>query len=254
MGDEFLSFSAAPIPAAQPKQKSQKQKPTKLKTSRKMVSDSETVYGEELFQAAWKPEKSIVVCFWPFTKNMIRISKDQYKGKFAIQYDKDGSGDLLLYHFTPPLNWDYPEVQDQNGKMILDTEVDLEIHIDESVRVYGPYESVDKIKLKIMGIIRAETLLSKKQSLQELQEKEAAEKFEKERLEDESEQITDELAAAGILHDSNKSNISASENVIASSQISEKIQSETREEKKDESSKIVKDRSGATIKFTPIVY
>src|SRR5690242_2039915 len=102
--DDFLGFVAAPIPAPLPKQLKQKTQSKKSSTTstRKKVSQASTVYGEELFQAAWKPEKSIVVCFYPFTKNFIRFSKDDYAGRFAIKYNIHTDGKLILYHFDPP--------------------------------------------------------------------------------------------------------------------------------------------------------
>src|SRR5688572_23035762 len=94
----------------QPKPKSSTKKPTGFKSAQKIPAsqrkrplEDEIIYGDELFATAHKKEKEIVVCFWPFTENKIRISKD---GKFAIQYlilepDEEGNMEFFsLYYFN----------------------------------------------------------------------------------------------------------------------------------------------------------
>lgn len=237
--DDFLSFSAAPIPAPQPKPPKIKQKSTTKKSgqsSRRQTSQSSTVYGDELFQAAWKPEKSVVVCFHPFTKNYIRFSKDEYAGRFAIKYNIHTDGKLLLYYFDPPFDWEF------------NPEAEFEIKVDDSVRVYGPYDEIDKIKLKVMAIIRREVLLNKKKTIQELTEFEAAVKAAEEQLEEDKEKIEEQLVEAGIF---------APERIEKVIEVAIELQKESNEAHEklvEENAKVVKDKTGTTMKLTPIVY
>lgn len=251
MGDDnsFLNFSAAPIPTAQPKQKSQKSSKT-TSTPRKKVSPSSTVYGEELFKAAWKPTKSIVVCFWPFTKNYIRISKDEYAGKFAIQYNASSGGGLLLYHFTKN-PFDFGVEGEIDSDLI--REMEITIPIDDDIRIYGPYDDANQIKLKLINILRYEVLMEKKKSLADIREAEKLALAEKERLENEQDKLTEQLAEAGILS-SIYPDFSETENASKASEEKKDLVEQKIEETKDEGAKFVKDRSGSIIKLTPIVY
>lgn len=244
LDDDFLSFSAAPIPAAlpkQPKQKSQTKKSTPT-SQRKKVSSSATVYGEDLFQAAWKPAKAIVVCFHPFTKNYIRFSKDEYAGRFAIKHNMHTDGKLILYYFDPPFEWEF------------DPEAEFEIHVDNSVRVFGPYKEIDKVKLKVMAIIRAEILLGKKKSLEELRELEKAAELEAERIEDETEILTEQLANAGVLSNPHEFGVSQTNNLSEENTQSFEVQSQADSKKEIDGAKIVKDRKGSTLVLKPIEY
>jgi hypothetical protein len=243
--NEFVFFTAAPIPAALPKQPKQKSSKPKTPTTRKKVSETETVYGEELFQSAWKPEKSVVVCFAPFTKNHFRISKGDFAGKFAIEFRVNDDGGLFLYHFFPPV-----------ADIDFDSVTELEFMFDKTqihktLNWWGPFDSVDEIKVKIMSIIRAEILYGKKEKVKELNRFDAALRAEKERIEDETESLTDKLAEAGILHDTDF------DEPETAAEISEEIPPipiEATEETPASNIKIVKDKKGREIKLTPIVW
>lgn len=245
--DDFLSFSAAPIPVPlpkQPKQKSQTKKST-YTSQRKKVSQTSTVYGEDLFQAAWKPTKSIVVCFHPFTKNFIRFSKDEYAGRFAIKHNVHTDGKLILYYFNPPFEWEF------------DPEADFEIRVprdNDSVRVYGPYDEIDKIKLKIMSIIRAEIQFKKVLATVAQNKLDAVVQAEEERLENEKEKLTEQLAEAGVLSDSRQFSLDEADSIGKEDSQAKEILVEAIEEKEISDAKVVKDRKGATLKLTPIVY
>lgn len=87
--------------AAQSAPNSQKRRPL----------EDEIIYGEELFASSRRKEKEIVVCFLPFSKNNMRLSKD---GKFIIQYaqlDADEEENEIffsLYYLQSPLK--HPEI------------------------------------------------------------------------------------------------------------------------------------------------
>jgi hypothetical protein len=203
------------------------------------------IYGEELFQSNIKKEKEIVIGFYPFTANNLRISKD---GKFVIERvsQVDNQDDPFwwnLYYCEPPISNFTPdkiEIQspdDPNLKILVDPTYIL----DESSCIKFPdFRSVKDLADKVISLVRAEFLADRQRTLEEVREQDRKEQEEKDRLEKEQEENEDLLdQSAG-----NKESffIAEDDNESEESQLSEEIFGE--EEQEEENTGISQKEAG----------
>lgn len=180
----LMSFTTAPVQVAKEikKQKAKQVKGIKAKTtSRRKVDMGATVYGDELFQAAYRPTKAIVVKFHPFTLNLIRMETE---GRFAIQYYKE-TDRFLLYSFLTPITYEWSELE-------------LQIPITENVKTYGPFEHVESIRDKILEIVKRQLLEERTKNKQLAIDLENREKLAKEKAQNEADKITEQLGSLNI--------------------------------------------------------
>lgn len=153
--------------------KSQVKKPA---NERRRPLDSESIYGEELFAANVKTEKQIVIHFYPFTKNNLRISSC---GKFVIEkilpkmdeetkeFEFDGYRWDLFYFRVPIDNFEPPkeEKEFREVEYLIDPE-----KVEERISCL---DDLELLKAKIIGFVRAEFSLERQNRLQELRDQDA---------------------------------------------------------------------------------
>lgn len=224
----LMSFTAAPVELTKTikKQKAIQARGTqkaKSKSSRRKVDMGATVYGDELFQNAYKPTKAIVVKFHPFTLNLIRMETE---GRFAIQYYKE-TNKFLLYRFLTSISYEYKEEE-------------LLIPITENVKTYGPFEHVESIRDKILEIIRRQLLEERTKSKQLAIDLEKAEILAKEKAENDAEKIEEQLGSAKL------------SSVSESDQRETEITSETSAQKEELSKQTIKKESNSSLSLNEI--
>lgn len=234
----LVNFMAAPV---EPKQKPLiKGKKLSVKSNKsgpdrkRMLDDSSQIYGEELFKAVYKTEKAIVIGFHPFDSNMLRMSKE---GKFAIQYYSKNNDSFLLYHFIEPLE----PISTEDWK----PDPPFLVSVTENVKVYGPFETVQEIRDKVLGIVKRQFLEDKKRIKDELIAAEKLALLEKEKSENDAELIAEQLGGTGM--EGNR--ISSSEQIeTASTQISdkEKVSEEVKQEETTDSNNSEEIRTAGT--------
>lgn len=168
------------------------------------------IYGDELFADSRKKEREIVVKFYDFTPNKLRISSDK---KFIIAYHYTEEQERLFnLHYFPDASIDF------------DSEKNLEYIIDLSNCVsYTNLDSLEEVKLKISKLWKEEFLEGRKKKLEELKEEERLEQIEKDKLEAEAEleEAKNELDSGNITEFSN----------ITDSKINSEIQKEEKSNK-----------------------
>lgn len=200
----LLNFQAAPVEPKlknpSPRKSGTPIKGNKIGAARRRVDPASLVYGEQLFKSARNVEKEIVVCFYPFTTNFVRIDKE---GKFAIHYNfippkveaykeiddniyENGINQFMVYHFLQNITFEYKEG------------IEYIIEINDQVESFGPFETVLEIRDVILKIVKEEYFAKKAQKLANLRADEAAEKLRKDELDNEQNRLTIELEAAGL--------------------------------------------------------
>lgn len=166
-----------------PKIKTSANSPLKSKqkipsSARKRPLDEEMIYGEELFVSSRQKEKEIVIKFYPFTPNGLRISTD---GKFIIEYyyiEEDRK--FNLYYFPDAsINFD-PE---KNPEYLI---------VEEKCVACKGFISLVETTEKITRLVKDEYLADRKKKLEEIREIERLEKIERDRLEAEADLLEEE--------------------------------------------------------------
>lgn len=191
------------------------------------------IYGEEVLEPLIKKEKEIVVCFYPFTKNDLRISTD---GKFIIEKNLSKQIPEMrwnLYYFPEPISDFTPP--DEIPKF---QETIYEIDLVKCVR-FDDISELKNLEDKVIEIVRAEYFNNRQEKLEELKEQDRIFKEELERLR-ELEESENELAeeVSGEFE-----NISESETGNESSEGTESTEvfSETSEEERNLSNETKED-------------
>lgn len=220
----LLQFTAAPVDLNKGIKRPKPKKIPNVKRnapSRKVVDSSTKVFGDELFQAAYKPARAIVVKFHPFTLSLVRMD---FEGRFAIQYfktDDQAKGiqpdKFLLYRFFKPLEYEYKEDNYQ-------------IELNENVKVYGPFEFVDPIRDKILEILKRELFEEKEAAKKLAMDVEKQDRLAKDKANDEADKLTEQLAATGKPRDK-ESDQRETENASKESSQDEEVLQEASEEK-----------------------
>lgn len=248
-------FTKAPIPqsSGKAKFKSQQKKPAAL---RKRPIEG-LIYGEELFQSNIKREKEIVIGFYPFTKNNLRISKD---GKFVIERlpqpdEIEEANWWNLYYCEPPLA-DYkpdkvevPSPEDPNKKILEDPYYDIE---GKSCEKFKNFRSLEEVADRALRLVRMEFLTERQKKLEELRAEDAKIKAERDALELalEKEQEENEL----VENLGNQESSSVSENVAPQQESKLHNEIPAQEESKVSSENVsdAKDRNTTTSRFRKI--
>lgn len=139
------------------------------------------IYGEEVLQPLIKKEKEIVICFYPFTKNDLRISTE---GKFAIEQFKawDATMEELetlpkeelvqrnhethwnLYYFPEPIT-DFVAPTEMEKFKEIDYLIDLTLC--ESFRDFA---DIKELENKVVALVRAEFFADRQKKLEDLEE------------------------------------------------------------------------------------
>lgn len=191
-------------PATQPKPRNSgnvgrkggfKSKIKKPANERKRPLDSESIYGEELFATNIKREKQIVIHFYPFTKNNLRISSC---GKFVIEkiqpkMDQETKEFEFagyrwdLFYFRIPID-DFVPPKDEIEFKEIDYCIDL-TRVDTQVTFINDLELLEE---KIIELVRAEFFLERQNKLQELKEQDEEERKQKD-AQELAEEIVEEV-------------------------------------------------------------
>ncbi len=206
------------------------------------------VYGDEIWEPQVKREKEIVVCFYPFTKNNLRISTC---GKFIIEkfnvYDIDSVEQGLLpapedlpkhcswethwnlFYFKDPIsNFKPPEDPTQFAN------IEYAIGVDFSEK-FDNLETVKLLSDKVIEIVRLEFFEERQIRLNDLKDldkklEESRELAEKLAEKAESEEEFDELDSRITNEIEGESNNSETSTTLSNNEENEQIFEKTREE------------------------
>lgn len=167
----------------------------KSSNERKRPLNDESIYGEELFATNIKREKQIVVHFYPFTKNNLRISSC---GKFVIEkihpkMDEDTKEFEFegyrwdLFYFRVPID-DFEAPTEEAKFREVEYAIDLsKVELQETF-----YNDLESLKAKIIELVRAEFLLERQNRLQELRDQDEEEKRQKD-IQELAEEVVEEI-------------------------------------------------------------
>jgi hypothetical protein len=205
----LVNFNVKAVEPKEVKAKGRKKSPPKLKPNaekRRPITDEE-VYGEDLFQKAYIPAKSIVICFLPFTKNRIRVSKC---GEFAIKcFYKEEKVNFLIFRFLTPIEYEYKE------------EEEFVIEKSENIKTYGPFETIKEIEDTLIKIKRAEYFRQKEKELAELIAVEKINKEAKEKAQNDAEKLAEQFAESSMARNSTTDSDESSPTLEGNSQTSQ---------------------------------
>lgn len=181
------------LPVKKPKSKPLTRAKVVVGGQKRRPLTDEIIYGDVLFASSRKKEKEIVVCFFPYTKNKMRLSTD---GKFIIQYaqlDADDEGNIEFFSLFylkqhSLLEFDTGNIDSETGSKILERisidNVTKQIIIpSKEVCVIEKTPHLIEIEEKIIECVKSEYAIERLKKLEDLKLEEAQIKIEKDKQE-----------------------------------------------------------------------